>query len=74
MRDHNKGHVDRMDQVKQQIHHLTSGPVIEIAGQFIRQQDRGFNRQGPGNGDPLTLATTQATRKMISPLLQTDLF
>ena len=43
--------------------HLNSQLRIEITERFIKEQDLGFQDQGPGKGDTLSLPTTQLSRQ-----------
>ena len=49
-----------------------AGLVIEVRRRFIRQHNRRLNDQCPGDGDPLTLPTTQLIRAMTGVFRQAN--
>ena len=51
---------------------LGAGLSIEISRRFIREQNRGIDRQRARNGDALALPARQLVRKMIRPRGQAD--
>ena len=63
-----EGTVDLLHQQKD----LLASPVVEVGRRLIGEDDGGFDRQCPGDGDPLPLTAAQLVGTMLRVFRQTD--
>jgi len=71
------GHDDHGDafvvvELPQRDHDFIGRSGIEVAGRFVRQEQRRLIDQGAGNGDTLLLATGHLLRMVVHTMAQTD--
>ena len=59
-------------QILKNLHDLDGGAAVEIAGGFIRQQNRRTIHQRARYGDPLLLPSRHLRRKMLRSIGKTD--
>ncbi len=59
MRDHHQRRASVAHQIQQQVEHAIAGGLVQIAGRFIRKDQRGAVGQRAGDGDALLLAARQ---------------
>ena len=66
-----RGHALGPDHVPEQHHDHVAGLRVELAGRLVGEQDPRPVGQGPGDRDPLLLATGQLVRPVLRPPAQT---
>lgn len=59
-------------QGEEELHDPGTGFRIEIPGRLVSQQKRWARHEGPGQGDPLLLATGELPRVVMPPRLEAD--
>src|SRR5512143_1647567 len=59
-------------QSNKEFHDLAAGLGVEIAGGFVRKDDRRIVYERPGNGNPLLLAAGELIRMVVFPSLEPD--
>lgn len=57
---------------KQEFHQLFGVGGIELAGGFVREEKGGFRDQGPGDGDPLALASGKLFGKVVAAVAEPE--
>ena len=70
MRSQDEGGLVEPVEFEEKIYDLSGTLEVEISGGLIREQDPGAACKGPGEGDPLLLATRQPGRLVGEPLPQ----
>ena len=73
MGHHHQGGAAVRIQAKQNVYHLPRRARVEIASQFIGEQNGWFADKGAGDGDPLLLPSRELVRIMRHSLRQPDL-
>ena len=57
---------------EEELNDRISGPLIEIAGRLVRQEQRRLIHQGAGQGNPLPLAPRELHGQVVAPIAQTS--
>src|SRR5690242_15684327 len=72
MRDQHDGLPEPIARVPEQVQDLSAGGVVEVAGRLVRQDDRRFGGQCPGQRDALLLPGGELVRAVVRLVAQAN--